>query len=387
MDLLPENFVLAEKSCLFIRLDTSVSAPVYWWLEGESQASGELADVSMLSQLAALTEKVRTCVIVPAANFIFRRIPFSARLNRQSKKALVWNLEPFALTDVEQLHSLVLAHDEQEVLLGAVEKRLMHFWKQTLEEAGIRAMELYPDALLLPENTPVSWHSGWLIRANGQGYALPDEWHGEAAGTMSASLRQGEPGPVEQIASLWMQTLSEGTPVSWLQREYRPRRSQRAGSWTVPTRWITACAALILLLAGLQSALQSWQWQTQAERQARQNAALYLKMFAARKAPVNIQREAKNQLHWLQLQQDTRSFLPLIQTLIPAFQGAPDLQLVGVNYQRGELKMTLMLRSQKGALDKPFLAALAQDSAVLSSKCKPSPVSTGTLCTVELDLS
>jgi general secretion pathway protein L len=394
MDLVIEKLSAADR--LFIRLAGEPDAPIHWWLEGNTALSGELAHCGELNQLTSIADKVCVVAVVPVGCFLFRQVKFAGQLNRRTRQALTFMLEPSVLTDVEQLHSLVLAQDGQDILLGAVARQLMTQWLDGLHQAGIQISGLYPDALLLPANSTVQWQSGWLIHQFGQGFYLTDEWlpllaerELECYGTVPAIAEYWREQPPREIASLWSQTLKESCPVNWLQADFKPRWQQKVGRiLPLSRRGLSICSALVLLLGGLQFGINGWQQHRMAEIVQQRSDRLYQQMFATTKTPQNVRRSASMLIDWLQQQHDIQGFLPFLQTMQPVFQQYPTVQLTDIAYQREEMKAQLTVRVKNQTINKAFMAELARQTAVVSDRCEPAATTDGELqCLIRLDLS
>lgn len=103
-------------------------------------------------------------LLLPAKNMIFQKVNYPGKIKQRSAQKLLWPQEALLLSDVEQLHVVILKHQGECYDVAAIEKTQLNAWLTQLMNWGIRPARALPDVLALPLKTAVEWDSEWLIR-------------------------------------------------------------------------------------------------------------------------------------------------------------------------------------------------------------------------------
>lgn len=123
-------------------------------------------------------------VWVPSERVSVHRLPRPTAPRRKWRQLLPWLLEEQLLSPVETLHVVMLAEEENSLLVAAVSQADMQSWLASIEAAGLVPQALLPDYLALP------WQAGELslaLRQSSQNSDAPlvvvryGQWQGFAA--------------------------------------------------------------------------------------------------------------------------------------------------------------------------------------------------------------
>ena len=121
---------------------------------------------------------------VPSERVSIHRLPRPTAPRRKWRQLLPWLLEEQVLSPVETLHIVMLAEEEDSLLVAAISHADMQSWLTSIETAGLIPQVLLPDYLALP------WQAGELslaLRQPSQTNGAPrvvvryGQWQGFAA--------------------------------------------------------------------------------------------------------------------------------------------------------------------------------------------------------------
>lgn len=208
---------------------------------------------------------------VPSERVSIHRLPRPAAPRRKWRQLLPWLLEEQLLSPVETVHAVLLAEEDDSLLVAAVSHEDIDAWLSSAAQAGLRPETMVPDFLALP------WQPGTVSLALRQPREAGHEpvvvvrhgqWQGFAAPPgviegLLAAVASGDPSPgrvfympPDQIpAALAQEGEDCRGEVSWhqplpreanlLQGEYEPKPA----NGPLSTWW--PVAALLLLAVGL----------------------------------------------------------------------------------------------------------------------------------------
>lgn len=164
------------KQVLFVRPDNREGGKIMWCVSGSQQ-------VETLESLDALAEHPladRVCLLLPASSMIFRHFTLPKKVASLAT-AFSWMAEETLIGEVDNLHWTVLNKKGAEVDAVAIDADLLRGWLNRCQEAGLKVIQVLPDAWLLPVRA-----GGSTFVAQDDGYWLRLSPH--VASEMEASL-------------------------------------------------------------------------------------------------------------------------------------------------------------------------------------------------------
>ncbi len=164
------------KQVLFVRPDNREGGKIMGCVSGSQQ-------VETLESLDALADHplaARVCLLLPASSMIFRHFTLPKKVASQAT-AFSWMAEETLIGEVDNLHWTVLNKKGAEVDAVAIDADLLRGWLSRCQEAGLKVIQVLPDAWLLPVTA-----GGSTLVAQDDGYRLRLSPH--VASEMEASL-------------------------------------------------------------------------------------------------------------------------------------------------------------------------------------------------------
>jgi len=357
---------LSEK--LILRLSSQSHSSIPWLVwettNNEVIASGELEQQSELSHLADYANGRQVIVLINSADVRLYRHYMPTKPSRQILKALPFMLEDELSEDIEQLHFAThdTGFDEDKsqhwVNLVIVNKSLMSQWLELLNEHGISAKVMLPDAmcLQLDENaiSTLEFSNGWLVN-DGQWQAsfIDKSWlelfwlqQLKNKGEETLTINAYSPLPTEmqetlqQYESVTIQAMSPELPLlqlannaqqlKWnlLQGDYAPKKAV-SKNWQL---W-QPVAALLIITFVVHMALLGSRWSaanSELETAKQSLSDSYKKAFPKERVRLNI---IRTQLNRKVAQAtggavDNAGFIKVMQQLTPVFS-----EFATVNYE------------------------------------------------------
>ncbi|HCK00062.1 MAG TPA: type II secretion system protein GspL [Serratia grimesii] len=279
-----------------IRIPSSPGQPWRWRYqpaEGEPQ-EGQLPDDSSEHNLPAGSAEIT--LLLPASHILFRQVNFSGKVRRSSQQALLWQLEDFTLSDIEQLHLTLLDRQGENYALAAVDKTQLKQWLAQLSAWGLQAQRALPDILALPAESAVMLDHEWLVRSSEhEGFlATEDEL---PLLTISRPMCCHSPRP--HALTTWQQgelqaplaLLMQGTAqnhYNLLQGEFTQRRPRAASQRPYLPLVLAGCWLLSFLVEPL---LAGWQAQRHTGHLQQQSVVFYRNYFADTPPPTQTRRQ------------------------------------------------------------------------------------------------
>ncbi|MGF1700999.1 type II secretion system protein GspL [Photobacterium makurazakiensis] len=170
---------------LTIRLSSRAEQPVQWLVWSPQQqeviASGQLASIAQLDDIADYATQRAVYVLVPTCDVLLTEVAIPAGSSRQLATVLPFLLEEELAQDVDGLHVHLLQKGDDMAQVAVVEHRKVELWLSALADSGIEAKKLLPDSLCLPlfdhGYTAAELEGQWLVRqAEAQGVCAEPEW-------------------------------------------------------------------------------------------------------------------------------------------------------------------------------------------------------------------
>ncbi|MEG5898975.1 type II secretion system protein GspL [Enterobacter bugandensis] len=151
------------KQVLFVRPDNREGGKIMGCVSGSQQ-------VETLESLDALADHplaARVCLLLPASSMIFRHFTLPKKVASQAT-AFSWMAEETLIGEVDNLHWTVLNKKGAEVDAVAIDADLLRGWLSRCQEAGLKVIQVLPDAWLLPVtaggSTLVAQDDGYWLR-------------------------------------------------------------------------------------------------------------------------------------------------------------------------------------------------------------------------------
>ena len=360
---------------LFIRLPaTSATGPVPWFtLAAETQevlASGQLNDLSELSQLVQPAQRSRVTIAVAGQDAVIEQVTLPAGARRHLNKVVPFALEEEVATDIDKLHFSWPVANRSLMPLPVVvcSKSCMQQWQAVIQQAGIEADEWIPDYLLLPY-ADNEWHclqiGDQVIVRTGRwhGFTLEKSLLGQLPSLLAATtnnedtslariVHYGElqwpqaPAPLSNAdieVPLTALALGEGG-FDIRQQQFKPKRKRQAQS--VNWRPLVIAAAACFAIAIVYNLLRVVSLNNQATALEQQTLALYQQQFPDERRVVNLRVQLQRKLDALGIGDAQReSVLALLEQLLGAFEKAPGMTLELLKYQQGELRLQALAGS------------------------------------------
>ncbi|EPG7964160.1 type II secretion system protein GspL [Citrobacter koseri] len=155
------------KQVLFIRPDANVDGKIEWCVSGSQQVA-TLESRDALKTLAVNPLATRVCLLLPASEMVFRHFTLPKKGLSTASTPFSWLAEETLIGDVDSLHWTVLRKKGREVDAVAIDATCFERWLALCEEAGLKVIQVLPDAILLPVNeggsTLVSCDESWWLR-------------------------------------------------------------------------------------------------------------------------------------------------------------------------------------------------------------------------------
>ncbi len=261
--------VQAQPHYLVLYCDADRQAGMPWLrISAEGSIAAEAGEISPLAlgELVARFPQDEACLLVPAAAVGLYPVQLPGKHDAAGLRALPWLLEEQVACALEDVAIVPLGSAGETLWAAVVAKEQLNQWLAPFHAAGIQAVKLVPDALLLPwregEITALQWGNRWLLRT-GFWHAAQVEadwlplwlraW--QRAQEQSADVRcYGSPPEGAQ----WHVCALEGSPMALLARQVpqavsllpRPKSPQKK-AWRMPLAAAVAVLALLFCQQGV----------------------------------------------------------------------------------------------------------------------------------------
>ncbi|MGL4859641.1 MAG: type II secretion system protein GspL [Enterobacteriaceae bacterium] len=374
---------------LLLRLGHDLTEPVEWFWRAGNQphecCDGQLASMYLLPSLADYIQQSQVTVLIPGDAVLFRKVQLNGKINSQTLKALPYLIEESLISDVEQLHLVILAREQSNFYLMGVDIQQLQLWLGGLKEAGIVPQRLLPDVLAVPYSSE-NWNAcrlgdQWIIRTElYSGVAIKTEWVDSLVTAWSDMpsvtaysedpvvphhWQRGEPAGIRLLAQQPLEYLP-----NLLQGRFKPKVSN-----TTLHRW-TLVAGLALggvLFSLVNIGLDGYQQQQQVQRLKQQQLTLYHQLLPQAPGMVDDPREQlQKQLDRLQVSALEPGFIWLIKEAAPLLRQLPPMTLHALQYQSHPAALELTL---KGVNEKQLQAWSDKSAMNLQIEIKATPKS------------
>ncbi|HEY3983541.1 type II secretion system protein GspL [Cedecea sp.] len=335
---------------ILIRIPPEAGSPWRWRYhptQGEP-LEGEFSDSSLTHNLPA--DNVELILLLPATHVLFRQVNFSGKVRRHGPQALLWQLEDFTLSDIEQLHLTLLDRQGERYALAAVDKIRLKQWLTKLSTWGLRPQRALPDVLALPVGSAVMLGREWLIR-NGEHEGFIAAEHELTLLPLPQPIVCHSPCPVACAA--WLQgtqqaplaLLMQGATqchCNLLQGEFAIRQDLPAVKWRYLSLALAVCWLLSFVVEPL---LAGWQAQRHTERLQQQGVAFYQRYFTDAPSPTQTRRQLTQHIAKLQAELPKPSLLALLAQSHNLLNALPEPQ--ALNWDGELLTLTLPISEAK----------------------------------------
>jgi len=346
------------KQVLFVRPDSREGGKIMWCASGSQQ-------VDVVERLDALADHplaARVCLLLPAGNMIFRHFTLPKKVASQTA-AFSWLAEETLIGEVDNLHWTVLHKKGADVDAVAIDTDLLRGWLARCQEAGLKVIQVLPDAWLLPVTA-----GGSTLVALDDRYWLRLSPH--VASEMEASLLPllmqkktdgdvccyGEPpaGVGVDLLHPWQHPLVLIQPqwqscrVTLLHGEFSPKAGKGSASKGIKIAMAAGLLSLGLLL-GPRIAM-AWMLVQQENRVQQEIVQVYQHHFPSMRQQTNIKYHFGQNMK----KQHKGVFLQL-DDLEQARQAVPALEISLLEYDAQQNALTLSVSAQSQAALQSFV--------------------------------
>lgn len=224
---------------LTIRLSSRPNQPVQWLVWSPQQkeviASGQLADLTQLSELAEYAAQRPVFALIPSGDLLLTEVTIPAGSGRQLAAVLPYLLEEELAQDVDSLHVHLLKREGDTAHVAVVEHLKVQAWLAALGEAGIEVKKLLPDCLCLPlfrdGYTAAEIEGLWLVRqSETQGVCAEEAWLGAWLLAQRAPVA-AEPAEEDSSGEAGTGAEESEEPSALLIHHYTPAPKYMPGQW------------------------------------------------------------------------------------------------------------------------------------------------------------
>lgn len=371
---------------LTIRLSSRPNQPVQWLVWSPQQkeviASGQLADLTQLGELAKYAAQRPVFALIPAGDVLLTEVAIPAGSGRQLSAVLPYLLEEELAQDVDSLHVHLLKREGEMAHVAVVEHLKVQAWLAALSEAGIEVKKLLPDCLCLPVfdkgYTAAEIDGQWLVRqSDTQGVCAEVSWLGawlqaqqtpvsalaaedeaaaEEAGSEPAEAEplvihhftpapQDMPGKWQPEApELVMQLLAQGAEMSRINLLSGPYKQQPAWrKYLKPWRKVAIAAGLVLAVVVAEHVVSVQSMEQQALAYKAESERIFRQVLPQyRRIPSQsyLKRQINSELARLGGGGSEEGILPWLAELKPVMSKVSQLSVLNMKYDqnRGELR-------------------------------------------------
>ncbi|NIH42799.1 type II secretion system protein GspL [Enterobacter asburiae] len=347
------------KQVLFVRPDNREGGKIMGCVSGSQQ-------VETLESLDALADHPlasRVCLLLPASSMIFRHFTLPKKVASQAT-AFSWMAEETLIGDVDNLHWTVLNKKGAEVDAVAIDADLLRGWLNRCQEAGLKVIQVLPDAWLLPVtaggSTLVSLDDSYWLRLSphiasemeasllpllmqkaGEGEVC---CYGEAPAGVAVDIAQPWQHPLVLIQPQW-----QACRVTLLHGEF----SAKAGSGKASKGIKAAVAAAGLLSLGLllgPRVAMAWMLVQQENQIQQEILQVYQHHFPSMRQQTNIK------YHFGQnMKKQSKGVFLQLEDLEKARQAVPALEITLLEYDAQQNTLTLSASSQSQSALQTFV--------------------------------
>lgn len=347
------------KQVLFVRPDNREGGKIMGCVSGSQQ-------VETLESLDALADHPlasRVCLLLPASSMIFRHFTLPKKVASQAT-AFSWMAEETLIGDVDNLHWTVLNKKGAEVDAVAIDADLLRGWLNRCQEAGLKVIQVLPDAWLLPVtaggSTLVALDDSYWLRLSPH---IASEMEASLLPLLMQKAGEGEvccygevpAGVAVDIAQPWQHPLVLIQPqwqtcrVTLLHGEF----SAKAGSGKASKGIKAAIAAAGLLSLGLllgPRVAMAWMLVQQENQLQQEILQVYQHHFPSMRQQTNIK------YHFGQnMKKQSKGVFLQLEDLEKARQAVPALEITLLEYDAQQNTLTLSASSQSQSALQTFV--------------------------------
>ncbi|WP_412498831.1 type II secretion system protein GspL [Vibrio furnissii] len=290
---------------LTVRLSSQQNAAIPWLVWSPQQqaviASGEVAGIEQLNELAPYAAQRSTLVLLAASDVVLTQVEIPSGASRQLESMLPYLVEDEIAQDVEELHFSVLSKSGGVAHVAGVDRQWLQSCLDTLKALQFDVKRVLPDVLAVPQAdglAALQLGDEWLVRKGElAGLSVETQWlplfsqsdwvrEGEAWLPLTAytplpelALAEGQVWHTE-AADLVMQQLTQEalrSKITLLTGEFAPKSSwsKHWGVW----RKAAIAAGLLLVVAMGYRFVEAYQYETQAQRYRAESERIFRTIF------------------------------------------------------------------------------------------------------------
>lgn len=341
------------KQVIFVRPDSREDAKV-WWCEAGSEQVQALNGHQALGELATHPLASHVCLLLPASEMIFRHFTLAKKTLSAQNPPFSWMAEETLIGDVDTLHWTVLGKAGREVDAVAIDAPRLHQWLARFHDAGLKVVQVLPDAWLLPgasdSNTLVSLEEQVWVRFGQAGASevepamlplLLAKTAGELTcyGDVPAGIACSETLPWQHPLAL-IQARWKNCRVNLLHSEF----DRRAADSGAANKMKVATALMALLCVGLLTgprAATAWMLVQKENHLQQEIVQIYQHHFPSLRQQTNIK------YHFGQnIKKQKIGFFQQLDALEHIKRRVPGMEIERVEYDNAQNTLTLSAKAQ-----------------------------------------
>lgn len=341
------------KQVIFVRPDSHEDAKV-WWCESGSEQVMALSGHQALSELASHPLASSVCLLLPASEMIFRHFTLAKKTLSAQNTPFSWMAEETLIGDVDTLHWTVLNKAGREVDAVAIDAPRLHRWLALFHDAGLKVVQVLPDAWLLPgeadSNILVPLEDQVWLRFGQTSASEVDTallplllaktageivCYGEAPAGVACSETLPEQHPLVLIQARW-----KNCRINLLHGEFDRRVDDKGAA----KKRRLATAAMALLCVGLLTgprAATAWLLVQEENHLQQEMVQLYQHHFPSLRQQTNIK------YHFGQnIKKQKKGIFQQLDALEQIKRRVPGMEIDGIEYDNAQNKLTLSVKAQ-----------------------------------------
>lgn len=357
------------RETLYLRLrSASPDALTSYCIAQADSALSWTVSEARLEDVLARVQTRRLVVLVPGADVRLTHVTVPARSAAKVLQAAPYALEEQLAEDVDTLHfALGPRQTDGAHPVAVVSKARMDQWLAPLQAQGLKPDALIAETLCLPDSESARWNAlaeddAITVRsASYSGFSCAPEdlplflsaanipsdttlriivprsntSHDFTRLAQPVELLPGFNSPLEAL----LQNLKLERNINLLQGAYSQGEDLKR-LWQ-PWRAAAMLAAVWLILAGVNHAVQAYRIGKEARAQDDRNVQRFQQLFPAEQRIVDLSAQVDQQMTLLRGSGQRGGFLPLLEALGPALAAAQGLKLQSLQFREGALYVSL----------------------------------------------
>lgn len=290
---------------LTVRLSSQKETTIPWLVWSTDQqaviASGEIAGLDQLEELAPYAAQRPTLLLLSASDVVLTQVAIPSGASRQLESMLPYLVEEDIAQDVDEMHFTILAKSGGVAQVAGVDRQWLRSCLDTLRSLQFDVRRVVPDVLAIPYDEGLSAlqiGDEWLVRKSEfSGLSIDVQWwplfsqsQWVRDGDTWLPLRAYTPLPELNLspeqewhnepAALVMQLLTEqalSNKINLLSGEFKTKSSW-SKYWNI-WRKTAVAAGLLIVVASSYQLVQTYQYETIAQSYRAESERIFRTIF------------------------------------------------------------------------------------------------------------